>query len=194
MAAAGNVVGPGDEPKSARARNDIDGSDDSFPSIRRLLSPEYKHKLEEQGSLVQKDTTEKNIGEALDDLFGYGSTAGSSQDKPIVLDSDSRSEHRDDNLDNTYAFSTLDGEQPSHEALDLDILPATFIRSANRLEDGDTDNGDNGIDNSTSRHSAKGLIRLALLRIQFKPYQHAVTSTLRGCGNKQYGKCQRQRF
>ena len=62
------------------ARNDSDDdSDDEFPSIRRLLSPEYRHKLVEEGSLVQEGTAEKNSGEAMDDLFGYGSTAGSSQ-------------------------------------------------------------------------------------------------------------------
>jgi hypothetical protein len=34
---------------------------------------------EEQGPAVQEGIAEKNIGESLDDLFGYGSTAGSSQ-------------------------------------------------------------------------------------------------------------------
>lgn len=62
------------------ARNDSDDdSDDEFPSIRCLTSPEYRHKLVKERSLVQEGTSEKNISEALDDLFGYGSTAGSSK-------------------------------------------------------------------------------------------------------------------
>lgn len=60
------------------ARNDSDDSDDELPSIRRLLSPEYRHRLAEEGSL-HEGTAEKNIDETLDNLFGYGSTAGSSQ-------------------------------------------------------------------------------------------------------------------
>jgi hypothetical protein len=62
------------------ARNDFDNdSDGELKEIRRLLSPEYRHKLAEEGLLVQDGTAEKDIGEALDNLFGYGSTAGSSQ-------------------------------------------------------------------------------------------------------------------
>jgi hypothetical protein len=62
------------------ARNDADDdSDAEFPSIRRLLSPEYRHKSAKEASILQEGTAEKNMGEALDDLFGYGSTAGSSQ-------------------------------------------------------------------------------------------------------------------
>jgi len=67
------------------ARNDSDDDSDSkFPSIRRLLSPKYRHKLSEEGSLVQEGTAE-DIGEALDNLFGYGSTASSSQGRCAEL-------------------------------------------------------------------------------------------------------------
>jgi hypothetical protein len=68
------------------ARNHSDDDlDGEFPLIRRLLSPEYRHKLAEEGSRVQEDTTEKNISKALDNLFGYGSTAGSSHGGCAVL-------------------------------------------------------------------------------------------------------------
>lgn len=61
------------------AMNDPDDdSDDEFPSIRRLLSPEYRHKLVEEGLLVQDRTADVNIDEALQDLVSYGLTAGSS--------------------------------------------------------------------------------------------------------------------
>jgi hypothetical protein len=33
----------------------------------------------EEASLVQEDTAEKTVGEAMDDLFGFASTAGSNQ-------------------------------------------------------------------------------------------------------------------
>jgi hypothetical protein len=49
-------------------------------------------------------------------------------DEPIVLESDRRSEHGDDNLDDTHALRTADGEQLGHGALNLDILPAPFNR------------------------------------------------------------------
>ena len=62
------------------ARNSADeDSDAELPSVRRLLSPEYRHKLAKEGSILQEGTAEKNMGVALDDLFRYGSTAGSSQ-------------------------------------------------------------------------------------------------------------------
>lgn len=63
------------------ARYDSDNEfDDELPSLRRLLSPEYRHKLAEEGLLVQESTVGENINQALDDaLFGYGSAAGSSQ-------------------------------------------------------------------------------------------------------------------
>jgi hypothetical protein len=107
--AAGNAVGPVNDPKSAEGthldrlfpsnrlnltiyigparhanalaeRNDSDdNSDDEFPSVRRLLSPEYRQTLVEKASLVQEDTAEKTVGEAMDDLFGFASIAGSSQ-------------------------------------------------------------------------------------------------------------------
>lgn len=68
-------------------------------------------------------------------------------DEPIVLESDSRPEDGDDNLDNTHA---LLGEQLGHDVLDLDILPAPFNRSADKLEDGYNNDGDNDINNNTS--------------------------------------------
>ena len=60
----------------------------------------------------------------------------------------------DNNL-NTHALRTLDSEQLGHDALDLDILSTPFNRSADKLEDGDNDGGDNGIDNNTFPHPAK---------------------------------------
>lgn len=44
-----------------------------------LLSSEYKWKLVEEGSLLKEDSAEKNLGKAMDDLFDFASTAGSSQ-------------------------------------------------------------------------------------------------------------------
>lgn len=115
--------------------------------MRRLLSPEYRHKLAEWESLVQDGTAEKNIGEALDNLLGYGLTAGSqggraelpylntcSSDEPILLESDTRLGDRDHNLNNTHSLRTLDSEQLGHDALDLDILSAPFNPSADKLE------------------------------------------------------------
>ena len=115
--------------------------------MRRLLSPEYRHKLAEWESLVQDGTAEKNIGEALDNLLGYGLTAGSqggraelpylntcSSDEAILLESDTRLGDRDHNLNNTHSLRTLDSEQLGHDALDLDILSAPFNPSADKLE------------------------------------------------------------
>jgi hypothetical protein len=59
--------------------NSDDDSDDEFPLIRCLLSPEYRHKLAEERSFVREGTAEMNIGKTLDDLLSHGSTAGSSQ-------------------------------------------------------------------------------------------------------------------
>jgi hypothetical protein len=57
-----------------------DDSDFEFPSVRRLLPPEYRHKLAEEGPPVQDSTTEKDISQDLDDgLVGYRSRAGSSK-------------------------------------------------------------------------------------------------------------------
>jgi hypothetical protein len=70
--------------------------------------------------------------------------------KPIVVDSDSRLEDRDDDLDNTHTLRTLDSEQLRHVALDLDISSSTFKRSVNKIEDGDNDNGKNGINSNVS--------------------------------------------
>ena len=62
------------------ARYDSDNEfDDELPSLRRLLSPEYRHKLAEEGLLVQESTIGENNNQALDDaLFGYASAAGGS--------------------------------------------------------------------------------------------------------------------
>jgi hypothetical protein len=61
--------------------NDSDNeSDDEFPSVPRLLSPEYRHKLAKEGLLVQKSTVGENNNQDLDNaLFGFSSAAGSSQ-------------------------------------------------------------------------------------------------------------------
>ena len=72
---------------------------------------------------------------------------------PIVLESDSPS--LDDNPNTTYALHTLDSEQLGHDALNLDILPVCFDHSADKLEDGDNDGGDNGIDNNMLPHPTK---------------------------------------
>lgn len=40
-------------------------------------------------------------------------------DELIILESNSKSEDRDDNLDNTLAFNTRDSEQLSHDALEI---------------------------------------------------------------------------
>jgi hypothetical protein len=57
-------------------RNDSDdNSDDEFPSVCCLLSPEYRQKLVEKASPVQEDTAEKTVGGAMDDLFGFVSIA-----------------------------------------------------------------------------------------------------------------------
>jgi hypothetical protein len=86
-----------------------------------------------EGLLARGNNAEKDNGQALDDdLFGYKSTAGSSQgecarllrsilahggtDELIVLESDSRSEDGDDNLDTTCDLRTLDGGQLAHTA------------------------------------------------------------------------------
>jgi hypothetical protein len=42
-------------------------------------------------------------------------------DELIVLESDSRLEDGDNNLDNTHALRTLDSMPAGHDALDLDI-------------------------------------------------------------------------
>jgi hypothetical protein len=46
-------------------------------------------------------------------------------------------------------------EQLGRDALDLDILPTPFNRSADKLKDGDNDDGGNDIDNNTSLYPAK---------------------------------------
>jgi hypothetical protein len=78
----------------------------------------------------------------------------SRSDAPIVLESDSALEDGDNNL-NTPALRTLDSEQLGHDALDLNILPVPFNRSADRLENGDNDGGDNSINSNTFPHPAK---------------------------------------
>lgn len=62
------------------ARDDTDDDlKEEFPSVRRLLSPEYKWKLVEEESLLKGDTAKKTFDKAVDHLFGCGSTAGNSQ-------------------------------------------------------------------------------------------------------------------
>jgi hypothetical protein len=63
-------------------------------------------------------------------------------DEPIILESDSRSEDRDDN------FRILDSKEVGHDALDLDILPVPFNFSAEKLQVGNNDDSDNSIDNN----------------------------------------------
>jgi hypothetical protein len=62
------------------------------------------------------------------------------------LESDSKSEDGDDNLDNTHALCTLDNDQPGHGAIDLEILPAP----CNRLTD-EPDDRENNIDSTSPR-------------------------------------------
>ena len=56
-----------------------DDSDDEFPTIRRLLSAEYKRKLVEEASGTQEDPTKGTVVEAMDSLSRSASMAGSSQ-------------------------------------------------------------------------------------------------------------------
>jgi hypothetical protein len=76
-------------------------------------------------------------------------------DEPIVLESDSRSEVRGDNQDNTQAPRILDGGQVGHNALELEPLPAPFIIPADEVKDRDNDVAVNDIDNNTSPRPAK---------------------------------------
>jgi hypothetical protein len=76
-------------------------------------------------------------------------------DKPIVVDSDSRLEDRDDNLDDTHTYRTFDSEQLRHSALDLDILPSPLKRSADKIQDSDNDNCENAINSNVSPRGAK---------------------------------------
>lgn len=71
------------------------------------------------------------------------------------MESDGRSEHEGDNLDNTHALRTVDGEPLDHNALDLDIVPAAFSPSAQTLEYSDNDGDGDGIDNNTSPRPTK---------------------------------------
>jgi len=71
------------------------------------------------------------------------------------LESESKLEDSDDMLDTTHSLHTLDVEQPGHDALDLDILPAPFNRTADKLEDSDNDNSDNDIDKNMSLRPSK---------------------------------------
>jgi hypothetical protein len=76
--------------------------------------------------------------------------AHSVTDEPIVLESDIRSEDGDDNFDTTHGLRTLDGDQPGHGALNLELLSTPFNPSADKAE-----YGDNDIDNNTSPRLAK---------------------------------------
>jgi hypothetical protein len=76
-------------------------------------------------------------------------------DEPIVLGSDDGPEDGDDDLDNTYPPIALDGEQPGHDVLDLDILHPPLSHSADKVEDGDSDDRDNDTGNNISPRGAK---------------------------------------
>jgi hypothetical protein len=49
------------EANALAPRNEPDDSDGEFPSVRRLLSHEYRLKSMEEGSLMQEDTTGKKV-------------------------------------------------------------------------------------------------------------------------------------
>ena len=97
--------------------------------------------------------------------------------EPIVLESDSRSEDVDDNLNTTHALCTLDSEQLGRDALDLDILPMPFNRSADKLEDSNNDDSSNDIDNNTSLYPVKRQ-RSASPRCELINLPHASTPPL----------------
>lgn len=69
------------------------------------------------------------------------------------MESDSRSENGDGNLDTTHDLRTLDGGQPGNKT--LEILSAPFDRSADKPEDGDNDEHSNNTDGSIFLCSAK---------------------------------------
>jgi hypothetical protein len=71
------------------------------------------------------------------------------------LESDGRSEHEGDNLDNTHALRTVDSEPLDYNALDLDIVPAAFNPSAQTLDYSDNDGDGDSIDNNTSSRPTK---------------------------------------
>ena len=71
------------------------------------------------------------------------------------MESDGRFEHEGDNLDNTHALRTMDGEPLDHNALDLDIVLAASNPSAQTLEYSDNDRDGDGIDNNTSPRPTK---------------------------------------
>ena len=58
--------------------NSDDDSNDEFPLLYCLLSPEYRYKLVEERAIIQERTAKKNLSEALDDLFGYRLIASTS--------------------------------------------------------------------------------------------------------------------
>jgi hypothetical protein len=137
-----------------------------------LLSPEYKWKLVEEGSLLKEGTAEKNVGDAMDGLFGFASTAGSSQggcperrrlnaclsflEKPIVLGSDDGPEDGHDDIDKGQAHIVMDdGEPLEHDVLDLDIPPSPLSTSADEAEDGGIDEADNEIGSNFAQRGAK---------------------------------------
>jgi hypothetical protein len=70
-------------------------------------------------------------------------------DKLIVLESDSRLEDGDNNLDNTHALRTLDGILAGHDVLDLDIQLTRFNRLADKPDNSENNNSGNDIGDST---------------------------------------------
>jgi hypothetical protein len=71
-------------------------------------------------------------------------------DKPIVVDSDSRLEDRDDDLDNVVTLRTLNSEQRCDVVLDFGIVPSPLTRSADEIEDNDSDNCEDAINSNVS--------------------------------------------
>lgn len=75
--------------------------------------------------------------------------------KTDVLGSDDEPEDGDDDLDKAHAPIAVDGEERDHAALDLEISPSPFSSSADQVEDGGIDEGDNDTGNNVSLRGAK---------------------------------------
>ena len=125
----------------------------------------------EEGLLSWEAATEKNIGEALDDLFGYSKgrctgyyiwiLAYTITDELIVLGSD------------THILRTSDNKQRGHNTLDSDILPVPLNHSTDRTKDSDNDDSENDI-NNTSLYPTERQKSTSAHREPNRPY----TSTL----------------